>query len=214
MKQITILGATSLVGKKLIKKALTKGIKIKALVKNKEEIQEYSHSIEIIEGNYFNKNTLEQALKGAQIVVSVIEPTFNNKLSKDDEDKYINIFRFILKQMQVNHQNRWISISNAGVKMSNEHLPLARKLLRVKIMETSKSTMNVRDRELYLIEQSKLDWTVVRAPAIKEKVEGKFVADNHKFVGAMVDSNQLSDFMLSEILNKKWIKKAPVVGTK
>jgi hypothetical protein len=29
-----------------------------------------------------------------------------------------------------------------------------------------------------------------------------------------VDVNQLSEFMLTEITNREWIKKAPVVGTK
>ncbi|SDW84346.1 NAD(P)H-binding [Lutibacter oricola] len=214
MKQITILGATDLLGKKLVQKAIAQGIKVKVLVENKEEIQEFSHLIEIVEGSYLNKNVLEKSLEKSQIVLSTIQPNLNQKPSSKDEDNYIKSLVFIIKKMMASDQNRFISISNAGAKGTNEHLPLARKLLRVKLMALSKSIINIRDRELHLLEYSDLDWTVIRLPIIKEKVEGEFVADENKFAGTLVDSNQLSDFMFAEISNKNWIKKAPVVGTK
>jgi hypothetical protein len=91
---------------------------------------------------------------------------------------------------------------------------LARKLLRLKLIATSKSVITIKDRELQLLEQSNLDWTSVRSPMIKEKVKGQFAANAKKFIGNTVDLNQLSDFMLNEITNTEWLKKAPVVGTK
>ncbi|QVY66249.1 NAD(P)H-binding protein [Polaribacter sp. Q13] len=214
MKQITILGATGILGKNLLKKAVNDGIKVKVLVRNKEKLKDFDHAIEVIEGNYFDTNKLQNALEGSDVILSTIGPPINGKLTTDDEENYINSLKYIIKQMQDNKQTRFISISGAGVKIPNENLPLTRKLLRVMIKSKSKSLICIKDRELELLVQSNLDWTNIRPPMIKEKVEGKFVADETKFIGMAVDVNQLSEFMLTEITNREWIKKAPVVGTK
>lgn len=203
-----------MVGKNLLQKAIDNRIKVKVLARNKEKLQDFAQAIEVIEGNYFDTDKLQNALEGSEAVLSTIGPPMNGKLSTDDEENYINSLAYIIKQMQANKQTRLISISGAGVKKAQEKLPLARKLLRVKLMAASKSTITIKDKELQLLEQSNLDWTNIRPPMIKEKVEGEFVADENKFLGTSVDINQLSDFMLAEITNNKWVKNAPVVGTK
>ena len=214
MKQITILGAENLVGKILLQKAINKGIKVKVLVQNKEELKDFTQSIEVIEGSYFDKHKLQKALKNSQIILSTIDFDLHNNLTFEDEDKYINSIIFIIQQMKSNKQSRWISISSAGVKKEGENLSLARKILRVKLMTISKSIINVRERELHLLEKSNLDYTIVRCPIIKEKVEGTFIANDHNFAGNTVDTNQLSNFMFNEITTRNWLKSAPVVGIK
>ena len=214
MKQITIFGASGMLGKNLLQKAIYNGLKVKVLSGNKEMLQEFAQTIEVIEGDYFNKNKLKSALEGSDAILSTIEPPMNDKLSSADEGLYINSLNYIIHQMLANNQSRWISISGAGIKLANENLPLARKLLRVKLKTESKSSVKIKDKELQLLEQSHLDWTNIRPPMIKEEVVGEFVADKNKFVSMAVDVNQLSEFMLAEISNKEWLKKAPVVGTK
>ncbi len=214
MKQITIFGASGMLGKNLLQKAIYNGLKVKVLSGNKEMLQEFAQTIEVIEGDYFNKNKLKSALEGSDAILSTIEPPMNDKLSSADEGLYINSLNYIIHQMLANNQSRWISISGAGIKLANENLSLARKLLRVKLKTESKSSVSIKDKELQLLEQSHLDWTNIRPPMIKEEVVGEFVADKNKFVSMAVDVNQLSEFMLAEISNKEWLKKAPVVGTK
>lgn len=214
MKQITILGASSMVGQKLLQKAIDRHIHIKVLSCHKEKLQHFTQDIELIEGNYFDKNKLQYILKGSEAILSTIEPIATEQLSTKEEDKYIATLTFIIQQMQTNRQKRWMNISGAGAKLPHENLPFARKLLRVKQFTASKSTINIKDRELQLLEQSNLDWTSVRPPMILEKEAGDFVADERKFIGNTVDLNQLCEFMFSEISKNQWIKKAPVVGTK
>jgi putative NADH-flavin reductase len=214
MNQITILGATGLVGKSLLQKAIDKGIRVKALARNTDRLQGLPPQIEVIEGNYFDKEKLKQALEGSQAVLSTIGPPMNGKLTKSDEDNYLNALAYIIKQMQANKQTRWINISGAGIKLANENLPLARKLMRVMLKMASPSTVDIKDRELQLLEQSKLNWTNIRPPMIKEEVKGVLVADENKFLGTAVDLNQLTDFMLNELVHPNWLKKAPLVATK
>ncbi len=214
MEQITILGATGMVGKNLLQKAIDKRIRVKVLARNIEKLQDFSQAIEVIEGNYFDTVKLQKVLEGSDAILSTIGPPMVGELSSDEEDRYINSLTFIIKQMQINKQTRWINISCAGVKRLHENLPLARKLLRVKLKAESKSIITIKDRELQLLEQSNLDWTSICPPMIKKGVVGDFVAHDNKYLGETVDLNQLTDFMLAEIKNNTWLKKAPIVGTK
>lgn len=214
MKQITILGATSLVGKNLLQKAIDKSIKVKVLARNKKKLEEFTHVIEIIEGNYFDTNKLPYALEGSEAILSTIGPPININLSSTDEKNYINSLNFIINQMSINKQSRLLNISGAGIQMTHENLPLSRKLLRVTLKAMSKSIINIKDKELQLLEKSNLEWTSIRSPKILEKAEGKFCAHDTHFLGTTVDLNQLTDFMIGEITNNEWIRKAPVVGTK
>lgn len=214
MKRITILGATGMVGKNLLQKTINNGIQVKVLARNKNKLQDFLQEIEVIEGNYFDNDKLEKALEGSEAILSTIGPPRFGELLSDEEDRYIDSLAYIIKQMQTNKQARWVSISGAGVKRTRENLPLARKLLRVKLKAESKSTITIKDRELQMLEQSPLDWTSIRPPMIEEGVEGNFVAHENKYLGPTVDLNQLTDFMLAEITNNEWIKKAPVIGTK
>ena len=214
MNQITILGATGMVGRNLLQKAINKGIKVKVLARNREILGDLMDQAEVIEGDYFDEYKLQNALEGSDIILSTIGPPMHGNLSTIDENNYISSLAFIIKQMEKNKQSRWLSISSAGVKMAHENLPLARKLLRVCLKAESKSKINIKDRELQLLEQCDLDWTCIRPPMIKEKAEGEFCTDEINFSGTHIDLNQLTDFMIAEMTKNEWLKKAPVIGTK
>lgn len=214
MNQITILGATGIVGQSILQKAINNGFRVKVLVRRKEKLGELIKFVEVVDGNYFDKNKLQKVLEDSEAIISTIGPPKNGKLSSYNEDYYINSLAYIIKQMRVNKQSRWLSISAAGAKLAHENLPLASKLMRVKLKAASISIINIKDRELKLLQKSNLDWTAIRPPEIKEKVEGKFCADEINFSGLAVDLNQLTDFMIAEMMNNEWLRKAPVVGTK
>lgn len=100
MKQITILGATGIIGRNLLQKAINHGVKVKILVQNKEKFGFFAQQLEVIEGNYFDTGKLQNALEGSDAILSTIGPPANGKLSSHDEDNYINSLAFIIKQME------------------------------------------------------------------------------------------------------------------
>lgn len=214
MKQISILGAAGPLGRNLLQKAINNGFRVKVLVRRKEKLGELIKFVEVVDGNYFDKNKLQKVLEGSEAILSTIGPPLFTELSLEDENNYIKSLAFIIEQMDINKQSRWLNISDAGAKMDMEKLPLARKLLRLSLKAESKSTIHIKDRELQLLEQSPLDWTSIRSPRIMEKAKGRFCVDDTNFSGTVVDLNQLSDFMIAEMTKDKWLKKAPVVGTK
>ncbi len=213
MRQITILGVNSSVGKRLLQKSIDSGFLVKALSSKPVSLYGMSDSVDMIIGDYFDKEILKYALEGSEVIFSTIGPSVNNLLSIEDEEKYIESLSYIIEKMHVNEQTRWISISGAGIKRTNEKLSSDRKLIRVRQKEESNSFVRIKDKELQLLEHSDLSWTSIRPALIEFGVEGLFIADETKLKSMTVDMDQLTDFMLAEIEDNKWIKKSPLVST-
>ncbi len=61
MKQITILGATCMIGRNLLQKEINHGVKVKVLVRNKEKLGFFTQQLEVIERDYFDTTKLQNA---------------------------------------------------------------------------------------------------------------------------------------------------------
>lgn len=214
MKQITVLGATGLVGKVLVKQALNQGYKVKALVRKPAKLNmEYDH-LEIVKGDYFNSEDVNKVLEGSDAVLSTIGPPLGAKIDAKQIENYKMAIQHLIKQMEANGQKRIISISGAGIKMPKESLPLQRRLMRTMLKIMAKPVVSIKDFELNSLLESRLDWTNVRPPMIKEDAEGSFVAHDNRFIGMKVNVYNLASFMINEIEAGDWIYGAPLVATK
>ena len=73
--KIAILGSTGFVGGELLKKSIEKGHQIKVLVRNPDKLGEYAKKVEVIEGDYFDKDKVGKTIAGTDIVISAIGPS-------------------------------------------------------------------------------------------------------------------------------------------
>ena len=212
MKDIVILGSTGLVGKTLTRKAIQRGYHVKTIARNPEKLGDLQHKVEVVKGNYFDINTLQSVLEGATTVLSTIGPPMNGKTSNDEIKKYQSSIDYIVKTLPKG--TRFINISGAGMKGQFEKLPFMRKLMRLMVGLSNKPVKIIKEYEIQAVENSSLNWTNVKPPMIKEKVEGTFITDENAFLGMAVDVEQLCDFMLDSIHSPKWNQKAVMVATK
>jgi putative NADH-flavin reductase len=72
--KFAILGSTGFVGKVLLKKAIAAGYHVKTLARNPEKLKEFKDNIEIIKGSGFESSSVEEAIAGAEVVLSTIGP--------------------------------------------------------------------------------------------------------------------------------------------
>jgi len=213
MEKLTILGATGFVGQTLVKKALEEGYFVKVLVRDKSKLGISDSNIEIIEGDYFDKDKISKALAGSDAVLSTVGPPMKGKITSKDVIDYLTSFEHLISQMLENNQKRFVNISGAGIKLKMEKLPIERKLMRIILKIAAPKVVSIKDGELNLLEKSDLDWTSIRPPMITKIDSGQFIANENLFLGTKVDVNQLVDFMITEIEREKWNKKAVVVAT-
>lgn len=210
-KQITIFGATGFVGKHLVKLALKRGYQVKALVRSKEKLGELSQKIEIIEGDYFDYNLIDQALEGSSFVLSTVGPPLKVKNIKASD--YHNALKYLVKRIEEKGIKKFINITGAGIIYPGEQLPFGRKILRLLLKLMAKQMIEVKDGELNILFNSKINFVSVRPPMIKE-LEGDYKTDANAFVGMGVGVDQICNFMLDNIDLELWNRKAPLIGNK
>lgn len=214
MSQITILGVTGFVGQHLVKKALDSRYSIKALARNPSKLNITSDRLQIVEGDYFDPEHLDRVLEGSIAVVSAIGPPLKQRTTREDADNYINAMMHLLGKLEKNGPSRIINISGAGMKLKEEKLPFPRKFMRFVMGTIAPQVKVVKETEMELLANSKLEWTSVRPPMIAEHVKGSLKTAESAFVGMKVDVEQLVAFLLDELDEKKWVGKAMTIATK
>ena len=72
--KITVFGATGFVGAEALRQALDRQHEIKILVRSPEKIGNFQNKVEVIQGDYFNKESISKAIHGVDAIISTIGP--------------------------------------------------------------------------------------------------------------------------------------------
>lgn len=78
MKTIALIGASGFVGSAILREALTRGFRVKALVRNVSKVKAEDEHLEVIEIDILDEDKLAIVLKGVDIVVSAYNPGWSN----------------------------------------------------------------------------------------------------------------------------------------
>ncbi len=210
--QITILGATGQVGKATLQEALHQGYSVKVLVRSPEKLGDLIEKITVVKGNLLDSTSVEQALQGSAAVINasggVKEP--------DQYQKFQKIANILTEKMKEQGIKRLVSISGAVMTLPGETLKGKRKIMKVfvnlffKQMKQSQEALTP-----IIIAEKNIDWTFVRAAMISKKPgSGTILADDKQMPGTSISVEDLGKFLVEQVRETKWIKKAPFVASK
>ena len=114
--------------------------------------------------------------------------------------------------MEKNDVTRFIYMSFVGVKESRNTAGFVIKYIAPKILSSEIAGHEAREK---MIKESQLKWTIVRAPTL---TNGKHMAQfrsgediTSKGFTVMISRADIADFMLQELTDNKFIRKAPSV---
>jgi len=209
--KITILGATGLVGKVLLEKALERKYQINTLVRNTEKLGALKDDITFIEGDVFDIDKLEQAVSGSDIVLSTVPPKMNTKEPK----KYAKLMENWISIFERNSIKRFIHIGGAlHGGGENESWTIGRRMLKLFLSLFWRQGLVAKELEWEVLKKSNLDWTLVRPPRVsKIKSTGDLIANEKSLAGMQINVEDLAEFILDQIDSEKWLKKAPLVAS-
>lgn len=210
--KIALLGSTGFLGKVLLKKALERGFLIKTLVRTPEKLGEFKDCVEFIQGSLDDTEQLEQAVSGAEAVVSAVGPPQRNPGPPEFYEKTMQELVRILERQNI---RRFIHTGGAA-HLGGEHekWTIGRRILRAFLIVFGKPILIAKEREWAVLKQSHLDWTLVRPPYIVTgECNGHVSADEKNLSKTRINVEDLADFMLDQIASKEWIKKAPLVSS-
>ncbi|MER2030170.1 MAG: SDR family oxidoreductase [Solibacillus sp.] len=149
---LLILGGTGRVGNYLVENALQDHHHVSVLVRTPEKIQINHKSLTVIQGNVLSKENIEQAMHGAELVISALNTDGGTTLTES--------MPLIIDAMKKEGIKRIISIGTAGILQSR----VSPELLRYQSSESKRKLTRAAEEhhKVYeLLEQSELDWTIV-----------------------------------------------------
>ncbi len=109
--KIIVFGATGGVGQQVVTQALEKGIEVTAFVRTPSKMKTTNASLQIVQGDAFNKEEVAAAIAGHDAVVSCLGSSQGMKKSTELAEMTKNI----VDGMQTHHMKRIVYVASAGI---------------------------------------------------------------------------------------------------
>jgi len=208
---LTIFGGTGTAGLLTIKEAISKGYKVTAYARNPEKITFKDKNLHVVVGELTEYEKIEKVIRGSDAVISLLGPK-----AKAKETKIANGYDNIIKAMVSSGKKRLITAVSSSYSDEQDRFNFMVRfgILLLKIMGASilKDIIKTGD----LIRNSPLDWTMARLPMLKNS-PGKgnlyagYVGDG-KFNFFELTREDLAEFLVEQIEDRRFIKKAPAIS--
>ncbi len=111
MKKIVLIGASGFIGSVLLKEALNRGYKVKAVVRNPEKITIVSPELEVVKADASSAEVVASIVQGADAVLSAYSPGWTNPHIVEDT---INGYTAIISGVKKAGVKRLLIVGGAG----------------------------------------------------------------------------------------------------
>jgi putative NADH-flavin reductase len=206
---IVVFGASRGVGLKVVEQALEAGHHVTAFVRTHSKFSVQHPNLMVMQGDAMDAFTVEKAMAGQDAVVSALGPT-RPPVPGMMETSAKNIVAAMKKHGVL----RLVSTTGAGVRQPEDKPKVADHLIGFLLNLLAKDVVLDSAANVRVIENSDLDWTVIRFPRLMDSdLTGKYCFGyvNHE------SSTQLSRAdgaaaILKELTEKRWLRKLPLVS--
>ncbi len=211
--KLIIFGATGLSGKVILKEALSKNHHVTVLVRNVDDIDIHNKNLTVVQGSVLDRNTVNEVLKNQDAVIQSLG--VGGKGNGKPTTFVSDANKIIIEEMEKTNVKRYIAMSNIGAGDSYTYMPwIFRKLILPYFMKWLQVIVDDKNRMEPMIMSSNLDWTIVRSAGMTKKpakgtINASLDGKGLKFTITLTD---LAKFMVVQLEDKKFIKKAPSVS--
>lgn len=207
--KIVVFGASGRMGIMVVERALEAGHNVTAFLRTPSKISLQHPNLTLFQGDVVDAAAVENAITGQEVVISVLHP-----LSPPMPGMLETAARNIVASMGKHGIRRIISTSGAAVPQPEDQPKVADRLVNVILDIFQKNFVIDSSANVKVIQASDLDWTIVRFPRVMDGARtGKYrVAYLGKDSGTQISRADGADFILKELTEKKWLRKAPVVS--
>lgn len=206
---IVVFGASRGVGLKVVEQALQAGHHVTAFVRTPSAFTLQHPNLTVCKGDSMDAAAVERAVAGQDAVISALGPT-RPPVPAMMETSAKNI----VAAMKKHGVRRLVSTTGAGVRQPQDKPKLADHVIGFLLNLLAKSVVLDSAANVRIIQNSDLDWTVVRFPRLLDNDAKN--AYRFGYVGKD-SSTQLTRAdaaaaILKELTEMKWVKKVPLVS--
>lgn len=207
--KLAIFGATGRTGQHLVKGALEAGHQVTVYARNPSKLEIQHPKLDIVEGGITNSAAVNQAIQGADAVLSGIGP-----LPGGPPDLMASAAKEIVSAMKSQGAKRLIWATGAGVTAEgdqptwiNKLISSLLKLLAGKVLEDSLAGAEI-------VQNSGLDWVIARAPMLTDEPgSGRYrMGLVDETMNRKLSRENYAKAMLDLINNDHWLQKMPAIS--
>lgn len=208
--KIAIFGATGASGQLVVRKALDAGHSVTAFARKPEKLSFKSNHLRIVQGNLADAQAIDDAVVGADAVISLLGPT-----GKQVGTPVADGMRLIVAAMQRHGVRRLIATATPSAEDLSDGFSLsfqfAVKMMKALAGSAYAEIVHTADA----VRGSGLDWTLVRLPILSSKPAARSAVTG--YVGDpgiklfSLSRSALADFLLLQLQDRAWLRKAPVL---
>ncbi len=205
---IAVLGATGMVGGFILQQALAQGYQVRALARTPQKLDAFKDRLTIVEGDARDLSVLDELLRGSDVVLSALGPV----KADGDGARMISttVSGHIVELMQAHGIDRYIVVSGGAVSMPGDDRNFTGWLIQKMASMTLHDTLQDKQEEYQLLEESSVHWTLVRCPVIKaEPFESRAMTSLDSLSAFSLRAGELAQFMIEQIHSKEFIRKGP-----
>lgn len=205
--KIAILGANGKAGKILVNEALEKGYQVKILTRNSTNTEKINKNIETIIGDARNFSTIQDLLQGCSAVI--------NAVGQPKNESYIfsTVTKHILEAMKESKIKRYILISGGSLNVTGDQKGIINKIGATLFKLFLPKMMQDKYKELQIIQNSGVDWTIVRLPFV---IEGTGIGSIKESLvdmpGIKIQNGDIAPFVIKQINSDRYVGKCPFIS--
>ena len=211
--KLVIFGATGFSGQAIMKLALSKGIQVTVLVRNKSAISIQNENLTVIQGNVLDSNDVKKALEHQDAVIQCLG--VGGKGNGKPTTFISDATKVIVEEMEKQQIKRLIALSNVGAGNSLAFQPwFFTKIILPYFMKWLKVIIDDKNRMEPIIMNSELDWTIVRCPNIVDKTpKGNIHATlDGKGLKLAVTLGDMAEFIMHQLTDNTYSRQAPSIS--
>ncbi len=201
---IAVIGGTGKSGHYLIHELLEKEYPIRLLLHTPGNLTIESPLIEIVHGDARDFESVNRLITGCKAVISKIgQPAGEDPIFTDATKN-------IIQSMNLHGIKRYITITGLNVDTPFDHKNSKVKAATDWMYQNYPKTTQDKQDEYDLLVNSHLDWTLVRLPLIIPTAE-RFKKETNltDCLGEKISAADLSEFLVSQIDDRAYIKQSP-----
>ena len=206
---VLVFGASGGTGREVVKQALDHGHSVRAFVRDPDKLEIKHAKLALIAGDVTEYASVERAVSGADAVASALGS--GNSLGSDQA--LIDGVQNIVRAMEHAGVRRFVYLSMLGVDGSGRQLGFVDRYIVLPLL--LRNVMKDHARKEALIQQSTLDWVIVRPPRLTNgPYTGRYRSGEdvrERTLLASISRADAADFMVKQFTNGLYVHGTPAV---
>ena len=206
MKHIVVFGANGKVGSLVVAGLLERGHKVTAFVHRQGSLQNTA-SLKVVEGDIHDAAHVDTAMEGAEVVISAL-----GSWHTPTKDILKSGMEAIVPAMQKRGITRIISLTGAEARAADDKLGLIHRVAHLAANLLAHKILVDGEQHIQILEQSGLDWTVVRSPIMNDQGATEYnLSLRRPYPWVTINRAAVATAMIQQVNDRHYSGRAPFI---